>query len=46
MSFVPGIGTVQTCAFHRSDRSNDRGGGNFIWFARGEILEERRKGGI
>src|SRR4029077_18038134 len=27
MSFVPGIGTVQTCAFHRSDRSNDRGGG-------------------
>jgi hypothetical protein len=25
MSFVPGIGTVQTCAFHRSDRSNDRG---------------------
>jgi hypothetical protein len=27
MSFVPGIGAVQTCAFHRSDRSNDRGGG-------------------
>jgi hypothetical protein len=23
-----GIGTVQTCAFHRSDRSNDRGGGS------------------
>jgi hypothetical protein len=26
MSFVPGIGAVQTRAFHRSHRSNDMGG--------------------
>lgn len=26
MSFVPGIGAVQTRAFHRSHRSNDKGG--------------------
>jgi hypothetical protein len=25
MSFVPGIGAVRTCAFHRSHRSNDKG---------------------
>ena len=27
MSFLPGIGTVQTGVFHRSHRSNDKGDG-------------------